>query len=239
MEPFVIHRAETRGFADHGWLKARHTFSFANYFDPERIHFGALRVLNDDLIAGGYGFDMHPHDNMEIITIPLHGALEHRDNTGGHGIIRHGDVQVMSAGTGVFHSEFNASPVEEVNLLQIWVFPNLKGVKPRYAQTSFPKDERRNQFQLIVGPMGCNSLEIYQNAWFHLIDPDQGTIHQYLAKHPHSGLYLFVIEGEIEILGQQLGRRDAIGIHHMQDGKISFTAHKSSQLLLMELPLQW
>jgi quercetin 2,3-dioxygenase len=239
MDSIVLHRAETRGSADHGWLKAKHTFSFAGYMDPQRIHFGALRVLNDDIVAGGRGFGTHPHDNMEIITIPLKGALEHKDNTGGHGVIRSGDVQVMSAGTGVFHSEYNHSATEEVNLLQIWVFPAVKGVKPRYDQRFFDSQDRKNKFQLLVGPMGSSSLEIHQDAWFSRIDLDASKTISYPLYKPNSGLYVFVIEGNLFANQMRLESRDGAGFSTLENGTLELKAETDSKILLMEVPMRW
>jgi redox-sensitive bicupin YhaK (pirin superfamily) len=174
----ILHKADSRGHADHGWLNAHHSFSFAGYHDPERIHFGALRVLNDDIVAGGMGFGAHSHDNMEIITIPLSGQLEHKDSMGNTGVISKGEVQVMSAGTGIQHSEKNKNPDQPVNLLQIWVFPDKKNVAPRYDQKAFDLSAARNRLLNIVSPMGsAEGLNIHQHAWFHLgkLDKDFST----------------------------------------------------------------
>jgi redox-sensitive bicupin YhaK (pirin superfamily) len=174
MTQTVLHRASTRGDANHGWLKSRHTFSFANYYDPERMHFGAIRVINDDIVAPGMGFGTHPHDNMEIISIPLEGDLEHKDSMGNTTVIRHGDIQVMSAGTGIKHSEYNKNDDSPVKFLQIWVFPNKRGVTPRYDQITLNTEDRKNRFQQILSPSSeDDGVWIHQNAWFHMSDLDK------------------------------------------------------------------
>ncbi|HET9053803.1 MAG TPA: pirin family protein, partial [Cyclobacteriaceae bacterium] len=189
----IIHKAETRGHANHGWLNSHHTFSFAGYYDPSRINFGALRVLNDDIVTGGRGFGQHPHDNMEIISIPLKGALEHGDNTGGHGIIKSGEVQIMSAGSGIAHSEKNASATETVNFLQIWVFPKVKNIQPRYDQKLFPAEERINKFQTVVSPeKDGKGLWINQDAWFSLGKMKAGFTTEYTLNKTSNGVYAFV-----------------------------------------------
>jgi redox-sensitive bicupin YhaK (pirin superfamily) len=232
----VLHKANTRGHANHGWLNAHHTFSFGQYYDPSRIHFGALRVLNDDEIAGGMGFPTHPHDNMEIITIPLEGALEHRDSMGSAGVIRKNEVQVMSAGTGLQHSEANASPNELLRLLQIWVFPRAKDVKPRYQQIELKQEERKNRFQQIVSPNPADEgAWVQQDAWFHLGDLDAGTELEYRFKDEASGLYVFVIEGEVEVAGETLSRRDGLGITEAK--AVTIKASADSEILLMEVPM--
>lgn len=233
----VLHKANTRGHANHGWLDAHHTFSFANYYDRNRIQFGALRVLNDDIVAGGRGFGEHPHDNMEIITIPLRGALQHKDNTGGEGVIRAGEVQVMSAGTGVLHSEVNASASEEVNLLQIWVFPNVRNVKPRYDQKAFQAEGRNNQWQTIVSPVqNTEALWIHQNAWFSLGNFSKGKRTEYKLNKSGNGIYIFIIEGDVIVNDQKLNKRDGLGVWEVD--KLSFTAESDAQILLMEVPMK-
>lgn len=233
----VLHKANTRGHANHGWLDAHHTFSFANYYDRNRIQFGALRVLNDDIVAGGRGFGEHPHDNMEIITIPLRGALQHKDNTGGQGIIRAGEVQVMSAGTGVLHSEVNASAKEEVNLLQIWVFPNTRNVKPRYDQKSFSAEGRNNQWQNIVSPIqNTDALWIHQEAWFSLGNFSKGKSTEYKLNKSGHGIYIFIIEGDVTVNDQKLNKRDGLGVWDVD--KLNFTAESDAQILLMEVPMK-
>lgn len=233
----VYHKADTRGHAYHGWLDAHHTFSFANYYDPLRIQFGALRVLNDDIVQGGKGFGQHPHDNMEIITIPLRGALEHKDNTGGHGIIRAGEVQVMSAGTGVQHSEVNASPTEDVNLLQIWVFPRQKNVQPRYDQKQFAVEGRTNKWQTIVSPSkDTEALWVNQDTWFSLGKFGKGISSEYLLNIKSNGVYVFVIEGELTVNGQKLSKRDGLGVWDVD--KLNLVADKDAEVLLMEVPMK-
>ncbi len=233
----ILHKADSRGSADHGWLKTYHTFSFANYYDSERVHFGTLRVLNDDYVAAGKGFGMHPHDNMEIITIPLEGDLEHKDNMGNNEIIKQGDVQVMSAGTGVYHSEFNPNNDQAVKLLQIWVFPNKKNVTPRYDQISIRDIEKENEFYQILSPNPEDpGVWIHQNAWFNLGTFDEGKQSTYKLNSPENGVYAFVIEGEVTINGQQLERRDGLGIWGADE--LEVTSNTNSRLLLMEVPMQ-
>lgn len=233
----IIHKAETRGHANHGWLKTYHTFSFASYYDPQRIHFGALRVLNDDTIAAGEGFGTHPHDNMEIITLPLVGDLKHKDNMGNEGIIKSGDLQVMSAGTGIEHSEFNASNNKEVQLLQIWLFPNKKNVEPRYGQINLHDLEKENELYQILSPdKNDQGVWIHQDAWFHLGELKSGWEKTYSLKGKNHGVYIFVIEGEASIENNLLNSRDGIGISEVK--KFNITVHKNSRLLLMEVPMQ-
>lgn len=232
----VFHEGESRGHADHGWLKAKHSFSFANYFDPNRIQFGALRVLNDDTIAGGMGFGTHPHDNMEIITIPLEGALEHKDSMGNTGVIRNGEIQVMSAGTGIYHSEFNHLKERYTSLLQIWVFPNKKNVSPRYDQKSIEALKKANQFYPIVTPNASDAgMWIHQEAWFHLGDFDTQTATQYTMHKKGNGVYAFAIEGAATIAGEALSKRDALGVWDTDTFEIS--AHPGCRLLLIEVPM--
>ncbi|MBI3260427.1 MAG: pirin family protein [Ignavibacteriae bacterium] len=233
----TIHKANTRGGADHGWLKAKHTFSFASYMDPSRVHFGVLRVLNDDIIAGGGGFPTHPHDNMEIVTIPIIGALAHRDSTGGNGTISAGEVQIMSAGTGIRHSEFNASEDETVNLLQIWLFPKLRNIQPRYDQRAFTPEERKNTLRVVVSPEEKdNALWINQDAYFALGNLDKGVEVKWDIRNEGSGVYLFVIEGEIDANGIKIERRDGMGI--TETNEITIRATDESIVLLMELPMR-
>lgn len=232
----VLHKANTRGHASHGWLDSHHTFSFSGYHDPERVHFGLLRVLNDDLVKGGMGFGQHPHDNMEIISIPLRGALEHRDNTGGHGIIQSGEVQIMSAGSGIAHSEKNASPTEEVNFLQIWVFPKERNIQPRYDQKVFASGDRVNKFQVVVSPeMGHNSLWINQDAWFILCNLKKGFATEYSLKDNSNGVYAFIIEGDVIINDQGLNKRDGLGVWNTD--KLSIVANTDAEVLLIEVPM--
>ena len=233
----ILHNATKRGFADHGWLKAAHSFSFANYFDNEKIHFGKLRVLNDDLVAPGRGFDLHPHQDMEIVTIPLSGALRHTDNMGNEEIISTGEVQVMSAGSGIFHSEFNASKTDDLSLFQIWIFTNKKGLRPRYEQKKFEETERVGKWQLLVSPNGqSNSLSINQSAYISMIELSEENNNSYQLKEQGNGVYFMLIEGEAEINENKLQRRDAIGVWNIMDSvDISFI--RSSKLLAIEVPM--
>ena len=236
MSNFIIHKAEQRGHAQHGWLDTFHSFSFANYHDPEKVHFGVLRVLNDDTIEGGMGFGMHPHDNMEIITIPIFGGVHHKDSMGNSGIINTGDVQVMSAGTGIYHSEENANAELDLKLFQIWIFPNKKNVTPRYDQKTFEVKDRINKFQQIVSPMGeTDGLNIHQDAWFSLANFNKDFETTYQIKKPGNGVYVFVIEGSATINNQKLNSRDAIGISAIQS--ISIKADTDAQILIMDIPM--
>ncbi|MFO7829759.1 MAG: pirin family protein [Bacteroidales bacterium] len=233
----ILHKSDSRGHADHGWLKTYHTFSFASYYNPERIHFGALRVLNDDTIAAGEGFGTHPHDNMEIITIPLYGDLEHKDSMGNAGIIKSGDLQVMSAGSGIQHSEFNANPDKDVKLLQIWVFSNKKDVEPRYDQISISDIAKENElFQILSPDKNDEGVWIHQDAWFHMGNLKSGWQGEYQLKGKNHGVYIFVIEGSISIENQQLNKRDGLGISEIKNFGIS--ASENSKILLMEVPMK-
>ncbi len=232
----VLHKANTRGGADHGWLKAKHSFSFANYQNPERMHFGKLRVLNDDTIAAAKGFGMHPHKDMEIITIPLSGNLEHKDSMGNTSVIKSGEIQVMSAGTGVYHSEFNANKDREVKLLQIWVFPNKNGHTPRYDQISIKELYKPNQFfQILSNTDQDQGVFIHQDAWFHMGEFEPGKKDRYTLKSKNSGVYLFVIDGEVQINDQALEPRDGFGIWNTD--QIELTSTTKSKVLLIEVPL--
>lgn len=232
----IIVKANERGSANHGWLNAQHTFSFAGYYNPERVHFGLLRVFNDDIVAPGMGFGMHPHDNMEIVTIPIKGELEHRDSEGNHGVITEGEVQVMSAGSGLEHSEFNHSKENEVNLMQIWVFPKERNIKPRYDQKKFDAEGRKNKFQVVASPEKDNgSLWLNQNVYFNLGNFDAGTTAKYERKLKNNGLWLFVIEGEAEVNGEKLNRRDSIGITEEDAADIKFS--KDSKILIIDVPM--
>ena len=233
----VLHKANTRGHANHGWLKANHSFSFANYYNPERMHFGVLRVLNDDTIAPAMGFPTHPHDNMEIITIPLEGDLEHKDNMGNGTIIKNGDIQVMSAGTGITHSEFNANKGDYCKLLQIWLFPNKRNVTPRYDQIAIRSLAKENSLYQVLSPnKDDDGVWIHQNAWFNIGEYDKPTTETYSLHKKENGVYLFVIEGKLNIDNYSLEKRDGYGT--WDTDKIEFTAEKSSKVLLMELPMQ-
>ena len=232
----TFHAADTRGSANHGWLQAKHSFSFAGWFNPERIQFGALRVLNDDIIQGGMGFGTHPHDNMEIITIPLRGDLEHKDSMGNTEVIKEGEIQVMSAGTGVHHSEYNKNPDRDINLLQLWIFPSKRNVEPRYAQIPIHTLHQKNEpFQILSPSPDDQGVWIHQNAWFHMLDLDAEKSVYYDLKAGGNGVYAFVIEGEVEMGEQVLGRRDALGI--TETATFEITAHEDTQLLLIEVPM--
>ena len=233
----ILHKANTRGHANHGWLDSYHTFSFAGYHDPERVHFGALRVLNDDIVAGGMGFGTHPHDNMEIISIPTSGDLEHKDNMGNQQVIRQGDVQVMSAGTGIQHGEKNKNTDKPVKFFQIWVFPNKKNVEPRYDQKNFSDADKHNKLLTVVSPIGTNDggVQIHQDAWFSLGKLDKDFSTHYKLKNDKNGVYAFVIEGSVSINGEKLEKRDGLAISETDALKIN--ANSDSELLLMEIPL--
>jgi redox-sensitive bicupin YhaK (pirin superfamily) len=232
----VLHKAETRGDANHGWLHSRHTFSFANYYNPDRMHFGVLRVLNDDIVAAGRGFNTHPHDNMEIISIPLEGDLEHKDNMGNVSVIRHGDIQVMSAGKGITHSEFNKNADKSVKFLQIWLFPNKKNVVPRYDQLTLKLDDRKNKFQQVLSPNTDDAgVWIHQNAWFHLSAFDKGISKEYKFRSPGNGLYVFNLSGEITVDDQTLSPRDGFGIWDVN--AVTIKANTNAEFLLMEVPM--
>jgi hypothetical protein len=232
----TVHRSGCRGHFNHGWLKTWHTFSFASYYNPDRMHFGALRVLNDDIIEAGMGFGTHPHDNMEIITIVLSGELAHRDSMGNGSVIRPGEVQVMSAGTGIYHSEFNNSEESETSLLQIWVFPDKKNVEPRYGQASFSPEEMNAKWRTVVSPDGQdNSLWIHQQAWFSLGEFEADSNIKYELKKPGNGIYLFLISGELEIGSETLNQRDGLCIEQV-DSPITIKTKQPSKILLMEIP---
>lgn len=231
----VVHKSDSRGFADHGWLRSRHSFSFAGYYNPDRVHFGALRVLNDDKVAGGQGFGAHPHDNMEIISIPLSGDLEHRDSTGRSEVIRQGDVQIMSAGSGLRHSEYNHHQDKPVEFLQIWVFPKERDIRPRYELKSYSATDRVNKFQTVVSPEGGEALTINQDAWFSLGDLEKGRSLDYQLNKEANGLYAFVLTGEATIAGESLGQRDAVGVTDTEH--VGITADTNTEILLMEVPM--
>lgn len=261
----VFHPAGSRGHADHGWLDTRHTFSFAGYHNQERMNFGVLRVLNDDIVAPSMGFGTHPHSNMEIVSIPLQGALRHKDSMGNQHVIRSGEVQIMSAGTGIAHSEYNDSNRETVNFLQIWVFPKHHNIQPRYSQVAFNPEDRHNIWQTVVAPKGEDVVNINQDAWFSMTDLDAGKSVSYKRKQSGNGMYLFLLEGEIEVeegaprlrsvhnqdhesarhevdgqcpprrKAQVLTRRDGLGIWEADE--ISVTANQNARVLLMEVPM--
>ena len=233
----TLHKAADRGHANHGWLDSHHSFSFAHFYDPEKIHFGALRVLNDDIVTGGMGFGMHPHDNMEIISIPLSGDLEHKDSMGNTGEIRQNDVQIMSAGTGIQHSEYNKNKDKLVNFLQIWVFPKKKNIKPRYDQKTLKSEDRANKLQVIVSPDGTSdeAVKINQDAWFNLGTLSKGTDVKYRLHDKTHGVYVFVIEGDVTVNGQKLNKRDGLGISETEG--LSIEADSNAEVLLMEVPM--
>lgn len=231
----VYHPADSRGHANHGWLNSFHSFSFAGYHNPERMHFGALRVLNDDSVAKGMGFGKHPHDNMEIVSIPLSGDLHHKDSTGRDKIIRQGDVQIMSAGSGIAHSETNANSDREVKFLQIWILPKEKNIEPRYDQKSFNLDEQKDQLLTVVAPDNDQAVWINQDAWFTLGKLSNGTAINYQLKKDGNGVYAFVIEGEVTINDTPLHRRDGLGISETKELEIK--AGSEAQLLLIEIPM--
>ena len=237
MANMVLHRAGSRGHADHGWLNSHHSFSFANYYDPERMHFGALRVLNDDQVAPGMGFSTHPHDNMEIISIPLEGDLEHKDSMGNTQVIRHGDIQVLSAGTGITHSEFNRNKDKQVRFLQIWLFPNKRNVSPRYDQITLDLKDRQNKFQQILSPDPNDAgVWIHQDAWFHLGRFDAGHNTGYSLKRAGNGVYAFLLEGSASINDQALEKRDGLGVWDVD--RLDLTAGPGgAEVLLMEVPM--
>ncbi|MFA5011591.1 MAG: pirin family protein [Ignavibacteria bacterium] len=234
----TIHKADTRGFADHGWLKTNHTFSFASYYNESRMNFGMLRVLNDDIVEGGMGFGRHPHNNMEIVSIPISGALEHKDSMGHVEVIKEGEVQIMSAGTGVMHSEYNHSKTKEVNFLQIWVLPKEQNIKPRYEQKSINDSDAKNKFLTIVSPdeNDDNAVWINQDAYFSITKLDADTEVSYDIKQEGNGVYFFVIEGDVTSDGNELGRRDGIGIEGAE--KIKIKSNSDSRLLLIEVPMR-
>ncbi|MEZ4963190.1 MAG: pirin family protein [Saprospiraceae bacterium] len=232
----VFHPANSRGHANHGWLDSHHTFSFANYYNPDRMNFGVLRVLNDDIVAPGRGFGTHPHDNMEIVSIPLSGDLEHKDSMGNTAVIRQGDVQVMSAGTGIYHSEFNKNPDKEVRFLQIWMFPKKKGVTPRYDQITLNGGMRPNQFNQILSPdPNDQGVWVHQDAWFHLGEFAAGQSTKYNLKRSSNGVYAFVLEGNVTIGGQKLDKRDGFGMWDLE--AFEMAASSDARVLLMEVPM--
>lgn len=237
MKNTVLHKANERGHADHGWLNAYHSFSFANWYNPDKVQFGVLRVLNDDTVAGGMGFGMHPHDNMEIITIPLEGDLAHKDSMGNSETIKFGDVQVMSAGTGVRHSEFNPNADKRTKLLQIWLFPNKRNVEPRYQQITLDVNDRQNKLQQILSPNPNDAgVWIHQDAWFHLGKFEKGLTENYTIKREGNGVYAFVISGSVTINGQTLETRDALGVWDTE--KLEITSTSDAEILLMDIPME-
>lgn len=237
MKNKVIHKAETRGHANHGWLDTYHTFSFANYYDPDRMHFGMLRVLNDDTVDPGMGFGTHPHDNMEIVSIPLEGDLEHRDSMGNVAVIKKGEIQVMSAGTGITHSEYNKNRDQPVKFLQIWVFPREQGLTPRYSQITLDESMMKDRFAEIVSPdKDGEGAWIHQDAWFHMGHFGKGKELEYKVKKEGNGVYVFVLEGELEVDGNRLGRRDGIGLWN--GDSVSIKSLSDASMLVMEVPMR-
>ncbi len=237
MKNSVLHKANTRGNANHGWLNAYHSFSFGSWYNPDRVQFGMLRVLNDDTVAAGMGFGTHPHDNMEIITIPLEGDLAHKDSMGNTETIKTGDVQVMSAGTGVQHSEFNPNDDKQTKLFQIWLFPKTQNVAPRYQQITLDISEQKNNYAQILSPNPDDEgVWIYQDAWFYLSNFDSDFSKKLSLKKEGNGFYIMTIEGEIEVNSQKLEKRDAIGIWDTQEIEIKATT--DSKFLVMEIPME-
>jgi hypothetical protein len=239
MEKFILHPASERGHANHGWLNARHSFSFASWQNPDKVHFGALRVLNDDIVAPGMGFGTHPHDNMEIITIPLKGDLEHKDSMGNIGRIKENEIQMMSAGSGVTHSEYNPNTDREVNLLQIWIFPKERNITPRYNQISLSPEDRMNKFQQIISPDGNTvGMNINQNAFFQLASLEANKTLNYKVQLPGNGVYAFLISGEMRVNNNyNLHHRDALGLWETEN--IEFNAQKDAEFLLIEVPMNF
>lgn len=231
----ILHKADTRGHASFGWLNSYHTFSFGQYYQPERVHFGALRVLNDDTVAPGMGFSKHPHDNMEIVSIPLQGDLHHKDSTGRDKIIRQHDVQIMSAGSGIAHSEMNANKDKEVKFLQIWVFPKLQDIEPRYEQKTFRPEDRNNQLLTVVAPDDSDAVFINQDAWFSLGKFEKGFNTTYSFHKKDSGVYTFVLSGTVTINNQQLDTRDGLGIWDID--QLNIKAETNAELVLIEVPM--
>jgi redox-sensitive bicupin YhaK (pirin superfamily) len=231
----IFHTENSRGHANHGWLNAKHSFSFASWYNPDRVHFGALRVLNDDIVAGLAGFGKHPHDNMEIITIPLKGSIKHEDSMGNSSIIETGEIQVMSAGTGILHSEFNPSK-EELNLFQIWIFPNKQQVRPRYDQFKMDVAKMKNHFLQLVSPLKEDEgTWIHQDAWISMAKIDSNTTLDYTIKKEGNGVYFMLVEGEIKISGQQLKQRDALGV--WDTTTVSIETSIDSKVLAIEVPM--
>lgn len=233
----ILHKANTRGHVNFGWLDSHHTFSFGNYFNPERMNFGVLRVLNDDVVSGGGGFPTHPHDNMEIISIPLKGDLAHKDSMGNVQVIREGDVQIMSAGTGVRHSEYNHSQTDAVNFLQIWVIPKERHIQPRYAQQSFPAENRQNRFETVVSNRteANGAVWINQDATFSLGSLEAGFELTHRLSAPNHGLYVFVLEGELQVGSETLHKRDGLGLWELDE--VNFKALSQAEVLLMEVAM--
>lgn len=235
---YILHKANSRGHANHGWLESYHSFSFAGYQNPERMNFGVLRVLNDDTVSQGMGFGKHPHDNMEIISIPLEGDLEHQDSMGNTTVIKQGDIQVMSAGTGIFHSEYNKNKDQQVKFLQIWVYPNQKNVTPRYDQITLNLKDRHNKLQQILSPNAEDEgVWIYQDAWFHMGTFDADFETTYTIRKKGNGVYAFVLKGDFNIGGISVSQRDGLGIIDVASCDIKAVSN-NAEILLMEVPMQ-
>lgn len=238
MAQTVLHKANTRGVADHGWLKSYQSFSFAGYYNPERINFGALRVLNDDIVTGGMGFGEHPHDNMEIISIPLEGELQHKDSMGNVATIKAGEIQVMSAGTGIYHSEYNADAKNPAKFLQIWLFPNKRNVEPRYDQIVLNNTDAKNEFVQVLSPNATDAgVWIYQDAWFNLANFDAGISNTYQLHKAGNGVYIFVLKGSVTLNGNALSTRDGLGIWDVDSFVVEAT--EDASFLLMEVPMEF
>lgn len=235
MKNTVIHKAGTRGVADLGWLKSHHTFSFSGYYNAERMNFGALRVLNDDKVDGDKGFGKHPHDNMEIISIPLSGELVHKDSMGNEAVIKPGEIQVMSAGTGIYHTEYNKDQKEPVEFLQIWIYPNQRNVTPRYDQQAIPTDEKNKLHQILSPNADDAGVWIHQNSWFNTGRFDKGSKVTYNVNSPRNGVYVFVLNGDVTVNGEHLNKRDGMGIWDVTE--LQITADSDMQVLLMEVPM--
>lgn len=232
----IFHPAEQRGFASRGWLKSYHSFSFSQFYDPEKMNFGLLRVLNDDDVEQGMGFGAHGHDNMEIVSIPLSGALKHNDSTGREAIIKQGDVQIMSAGSGIQHSEFNESETNPVKFLQIWVFPKEKDITPRYEQKSFIEEDKKNRFLTVVSPeKEGNNIWINQDAYFSLSNLDAGKTLSYKLNSENNGVYIFILDGKAKAADQDLNSRDALGVY--ETGEVEITAKEDVKILVIEVPM--
>jgi quercetin 2,3-dioxygenase len=234
----ILHKANTRGEANHGWLHSFHSFSFSGYYNPERMNFGAIRVLNDDIVTAGMGFGTHPHNNMEIISIPLFGDLKHKDSMGNETIISQGDIQIMSAGTGISHSEYNKNHDKEVRFLQIWIVPNQQNLPPRYDQISLVETDRINVFQEVVSPSGTgNSVAIRQNAWLYLGKFTESTTINHAINQAENGIYIFVLQGEILVNNQLLSKRDGFGVWNISS--ISINVNPDTEVLLIEVPMKF
>jgi len=233
----VFHSSSSRGHANHGWLNAKHSFSFASWYNPDRVHFGALRVLNDDEVSPGMGFGMHPHDNMEIITIPLEGAIQHKDSMGNSAVIKAGEIQIMSAGTGILHSEFNPKHDEALKLFQIWIIPNKRNVKPRYTQFKIDSEKMQDNFlQLVGNEINNHGSWIHQDAWLSMVEISKNNPIEYNFNDENSGVYFMVISGKVNIANQNLEQRDALGVWNTN--KVTIIAEESSKVLAIEVPME-